>query len=449
MVNLDEMTEEEILEYANDLSEEEFEQLDELSKARLLKYGVAATGMRGTNPNPLRAMMGQPHPGSIQNLKAKGDDAKAKRRQDFVIKAGKALGIEKTPGGATIRPGSYAAKLKNEEYDLDEAAIDTLKPGGAPGETKAQTLDTFVQLLAQLGKEDLSDLFNQVQAQYGPGQAPGAVDNSQNNAATVAMKPSAAVGTGAWKEDLDDLFTGDDLTEELKEKTQVVFEAAVNTRAALVEAKLEEQFEEAVEALEEEYNEKLQEQANEIFESVTDKLDQYLDYVIEKWMTENEIAVESGIRVQIAEDFMDSLHGVFTEHYITIPESKLDIVADLKEQVEELSEKLNSVLDEKIQLESVNKEFTKSQIIEELSEDLAETQVDKLSTLAEGLEYTDPDNFKRKVSILKERYFGTSSKTTGLITEVIDGTVDEERATTGFNTPEMKAYAQAISKSVK
>jgi hypothetical protein len=336
-----------------------------------------------------------------------------------------------------------------EDVDVNEAAIDTLKPGGAPGETKAQTLDTFVQLLAQLGKEDLSDLFNQVQAQYGPGQAPGAVDNSQNNAATVAMKPSAAVGTGAWKEDLDDLFTGDDLTEELKEKTQVVFEAAVNTRAALVEAKLEEQFEEAVEALEEEYNEKLQEQANEIFESVTDKLDQYLDYVVEKWMTENELAVESGIRVQIAEDFMDSLHGVFTEHYITIPESKLDIVADLKEQVEELSEKLNSVLDEKIQLESVNKEFTKSQIIEELSEDLAETQVDKLSTLAEGLEYTDPDNFKRKVSILRERYFGTSSKTTGLITEVIDGTVDEERATTGFNTPEMKAYAQAISKSVK
>ena len=338
--------------------------------------------------------------------------------------------------------------MKSENY-VNEAAIDTLKPGGAPGETKAQTLDTFVQLLAQLGKEDLSDLFNQVQAQYGPGQAPGAVDNSQNNAATVAMKPSAAIGESAWKEDLDNLFTGDDLTEELKEKTQVVFEAAVNTRASLVEARLEEQFEEAVEALEEEYNEKLQEQANEIFESVTDKLDQYLDYVVEKWMNENELAVESGIRVQIAEDFMDSLHGVFTEHYITIPESKLDIVADLKEEVEDLREKLNSVLDEKIQLESVNKEFTKSQIIEDLSEDLAETQVDKLSTLAEGLEYTNPDNFKRKVSILKERYFGTSSKTTGLITEVIDGTVDEESATTGFTTPEMRAYAQAISKSVK
>ena len=335
-----------------------------------------------------------------------------------------------------------------EEEEMNEAAIDTLKPGGAPGETKAQMLDTFVQLLAQLGKEDLSNIFNQVQAQFGPNQAPGAVDNSQNNAATVAMKPSAAVGTGAWKEDLDDLFAGDELNEEMKEKTQVVFEAAVNTRVSLLEAELNEAFEAKIEELEEEYNERLQEQASEIFESVTEKLDQYLDYVVEKWMEENEVAIESGIRVEIAEDFMDSLRNVFTEHYITVPESKLDIVADLKEQVDELNEKLNAVLDEKIQLESVNKEFTKAQIIEELSEDLAETQVDKLSTLAEGLEYTDADNFKRKVSILKERYFGTPSKTTGLITEEIDGTIDEETKT-GYTTPEMKMYAQAISKSVK
>ena len=338
---------------------------------------------------------------------------------------------------------------EEDSEQMNEAAIDTLKPGGAPGETKAQMLDTFVQLLAQLGKEDLSNIFNQVQAQFGPNQAPGAVDNSQENAQTVAMKPSAAVGTGAWKEDLDGLFEGDDLTEELKEKTQVIFEAAVNTRAALVEADLSEKFEEAVKEIKEEYNERLQEEANEIFESVTEKLDQYLDYVVEKWMEENTLAIDSGIRVQIAEDFMDSLHKVFTEHYITIPESKLDIVADLKEQVEELTEQLNVVLDEKIQLESKNQEFTKSQIIEELSEDLVETQVDKLATLAEGLEYTDEDNFKRKVSILKERYFGTASKSTGLITEEIDGTIDEDKAISGFTTPEMRAYAQAIAKSVK
>lgn len=337
-----------------------------------------------------------------------------------------------------------------EEDEMNEAAIDTLKPGGGSGggDTKAEQLATFVQLLAQLGKEDLSNIFNQVQAQYGPNQAAGAVDNSQKNAATVAMKPSAAVGTGPWKEDLDDLFAGDELNEELKEKTQVVFEAAVNTRSALVEAELQEEYEAKALALQEEFNEMLQEQASEIFESVTEKLDQYLDYVVEKWMSENEVAIESGIRVQIAEDFMDSLRNVFTEHYITVPESKLDIVADLKEQVDALNEKLNSVLDEKIQLESVNKEYTKAQIIEELSEDLAETQVDKLSTLSEGLEYTDADNFKRKVSILKERYFGTPSKTTGLITEEIDGTIDEE-TNPGYTTPQMKMYSQAISKSVK
>lgn len=339
-------------------------------------------------------------------------------------------------------------KSKYEEEEMNEAAIDTLKPGGAPGETKAQTLDTFVQLLAQLGKEDLSNLFNQVQSQFGPNQAPGAVDNAAKNAATLDMKPSAAVGKGAWKEDLDALFSGDDLTEEMKEQTNTIFEAAVNTRAALEEARLQEAFEEKVSELEEAFEEKLQEQANEIFESVSDKLDKYLDYVVEKWMEANEVAIESGIRVQIAEDFMDSLRNVFTEHYITVPETKLDIVADLKEQVDALTEKLNTVLDEKIQLESVNEGFTKSQIIEELSDGLAETQVDKLATLAEGLEYTGAETFKKKVSIIKERYFGATSKSTGLITEEIDGTVEEEKSA-GFTTPEMKMYSAAISKSVK
>ncbi len=130
----------------------------------------------------------------------------------------------------------------NEELHIDEAsAADTLKPGAGSGggDTKAQTLATFTSLLAQLGKDDLSKIFNDVQSQFGPNKAPGAEDKAASNRATVAMKPSDAVGKGAWKEDIDDMF-GDDLTEDFKEKAEVVFEAALNTPMNLEVARLEE-----------------------------------------------------------------------------------------------------------------------------------------------------------------------------------------------------------------
>jgi hypothetical protein len=332
-----------------------------------------------------------------------------------------------------------------EETEMNEGttpAADTLKPGGAPGETKAQMLDAFVQLMAQLGKEDLSDLFNQVQSQFGPNSIPGAVDNSANNRSTLDMKPSAAQGTGPWKEDLDTLFSGDELTEEQKEQTSVIFEAAVNTRIALIEADLQEQFEGAVEALEEEYAERLEEETSEIFETLIEKLDQYIDYTISEWMEENEIAVESALRVEIAENFIDSLKGLFTEHYIKVPETKLNIVADLTSELEAVKEELNQTLDENLQLEALTENYTKNEIIAELSEGLTDVETNKLYSLAEGLEFTNTDSFKRKVGILKEKCVSTKSRGTGLITEEI---ISDDNGLPEAIDPSIQAVARAIS----
>lgn len=328
-----------------------------------------------------------------------------------------------------------------DDVVLEASAADTLKPGGAPGESKAEMLSTFTSLLAQLGKEDLSNIFNQVQSQYGANKAPGAEDKSASNRSTVDMKPSAAVGKGAWKEDVDALFGEDELTEEFREKAETIFEAAVNTRINLEVARLEEEYAEMFEA-------ELQEASNEIFEEVSGKLDQYLDYVVEQWMEENQIAVESSLRTEIAENFLHGLHNLFAEHYIRVPDDQIDLVAEMKAELDEVKAKLNEALDEKLELQSIVDEATAISILDDISEGLAETQVEKLRTLSEGIDYTDADTYRRKLEIIKENYFTPkSAKTTGLITESIDGSEDE--VSTEVVPAQMKQYMNAISKSIK
>ena len=343
--------------------------------------------------------------------------------------------------------------ISNDELQIDEAsAADTLKPGGGSGagDTKAQTLATFTSLLSQLGKDDLSKIFNDVQSQFGPNKAPGAEDKSASNKATVNMKPSDAVGKGAWKEDVDEMF-GDDLSEEFKEKAEVVFEAALNTRMNLETARLEEEFEAMKVELEEAFEQQLEEATVAVMEEMTTKLDQYLDYCVEQWMEENKLAIENSLRADIAEDFIQGLHNLFAEHYIRVPDEKIDLVAEMKAELDETKAKLNETLDEKIALQSVIDEATKEATLEEVSDGLAETQIEKLRTLAEGIDFSDAETYRKKLEIVKEQYFTKKApaSSTGLITEEIDGEDNSESGTTGYTAPGMDKYVAAIAKSVK
>jgi hypothetical protein len=354
--------------------------------------------------------------------------------------------------------------VDNDELQIDEAsAADTLKPGAGSGgtESKAQTLATFTSLLSQLGKEDLSKLFNDVQAQFGPNKAPGAEDKSASNKASVNAKASAAVGSGgaaaadampklSVKEDMDEMFAADEtLSEEFRERAEVVFEAALNTRMTLETARLEEEFAAKEAELEEAFEVALEEEAAKIFEDVSAKLDQYLDYVVEQWMEENQAAIDNKLRLDIAENFMQGLHNLFAEHYITVPDEKIDLVAEMKAELEDVKAKLNEAVDQKLELQAVIDEATREATLEEVSEGLAETQVEKLRTLAEGIDFADADTYRKKLEIVKENYF-TAKKpatTTGFITEEIDGTEDDARE--AVLPPSMQMYAKAISKSVK
>lgn len=330
-----------------------------------------------------------------------------------------------------------------EDAGLEEAtAADTLKPGAGSGgtESRAEMLSTFTSLLAQLGKEDLTDLFNRTLEQIGHEADEIPSGAAEKNKASISVK-----------EDISDMFSGDDLTEEFKEKAETIFEAALNTRITLETARLEEEFEAAALELEEEYAERLQEQADEMFEEVTDKLDQYLDYVVERWLEENEVAIETSLRAEIAEDFIAGLHSLFTEHHITVPESKVDLVAELKAELEEVKEALNTSLDEKMELESIIEEANKEMAFEEVAEGLAATQVEKLRTLTESVEFTDVESYVKKLNIVKENYFNEGRKApagSGFITEEIDGE-DLDAIKEEYVPDNMKQYVNTISKIVK
>lgn len=348
-----------------------------------------------------------------------------------------------------------------EDVQIDEtAAADTLNPGAGSGgtESRAQMTAAFVQLLAQLGKEDLTDLFNRTLDQIGheADQTPG---DPESNQATIMAKPSSAQGMGTLpampmpvlgvQEDIDDMFAGDVLTEEQKERASVIFEAALNTRISIELLKLEEDYNEQVNALEEAYENKLEEELSEAVSEVSEKLDQYLDYAVQEWMNENELAIENSLRTEIAEDFMGELKNLFINHNISIPEERMDVFAEMKSELEEVKSRFNEVLDENLSLREMVEESERESIVDEVSEGLTLTQMGKLHTLVEGVEFTDTDSFKRKVEIIKENYFSdkrTEGKT-GLISEEIGGE-DGEELNEGSSQPfsNVNRYAKAIKK---
>ena len=311
---------------------------------------------------------------------------------------------------------------------IDESAgSETLKPNP----TRAEMLATFSSLLAQLKGEDLSHFFNDSIKQYSADGVPSAT--APGGAPALGQMPMATMN--AVKEDIDEVFSGEDLTEEAKEKFSTIFEAAVSARVSIEEARLEEAFET-----------RLDEEVEEIKEEITTKIDQYLDYVVESWMEDNKLAVESTLRADIAENFMEGLYNLFAESYITVPEEKLDVVGELKAQIEELETKFDESVNKQLELQSVIDEATMEATFDEVTEGLAATQVEKLRTLAEGIEFTDSESYVKKLNILKGKYFSEKKEVnTGVITEEASEGLNEEAKPAA--TGEMANYVSAISRT--
>ena len=266
-------------------------------------------------------------------------------------------------------------------------------------------------------------------------EAADAEDNDEDDEANV-IKASAKKKAGkSMGEAVDEIFSGEDLSEDFKERAAVLFETVVLEKVNV-----------EVERLEEEFSSKLDEQAELATEDLTKKVDAYLDYVAEQWMEENKLAVESGIRSDIAESFISGLKELFSEHRIDVPDEEVDLVAEMAEKIEALEANLNEQIDTNIEVTKQLEEAKKSEVFEGLCEGLADTQAEKLRSLTEGLEYVDLEDFTRKVEIIKENYFGKSE-----VADEVDelDPVNEEAEGTKYIDPRMARYAESISKTFR
>lgn len=224
--------------------------------------------------------------------------------------------------------------------------------------------------------------------------AEGGTSKKANKVTANASAPEAA---GRMKEDIDALMNGEEqLSEEFRTKAATIFEAAVTSRVTTEVARLEEEFEA-----------KLEEAAAQNIEGLVEQVDGYLNYVVEQWMEQNEIALERGMKSDILESFVSGMKSLFEEHYIDVPEDKFDVLGSLEEQVETLGTKLNEQVATNIELAKTVSSLKRQQIIATISEGLTDTEVEKFTGLVEELSYEDESTFQNKVQTIRENYFTT------------------------------------------
>lgn len=331
-----------------------------------------------------------------------------------------------TPPGATPPVGAEPTKKLSGPAEQGSVEAPEGKPGTQKMEkNKGATFQSYGQ------KNEDEELDGEVVA-----EAEDKEEHEDEKKDKAMMKKMMAKKD--LKEDIDALLQGQDLSEEFVSKATTIFEAAVMSRveeiAEEVEAQLHEQFEVAVEELKEDF---------------ATKIDEYLNYMVEEWMKENELAIESGLRAEIVEDFIGGLKNLFAEHYIDIPEEKVDVVQEMADKVEELEAKLNEEISRSIEFKKEINEHKRIQALQTVCEGLTQTQVEKLKSLAESVEFTSEEEFADKLNTLKEAY--TPSNVKAAEKSVLEEGVEvpeDKPAKQVSGDPLINAAVNSISKSV-
>ena len=323
-------------------------------------------------------------------------------------------------------------EMDHEEESVQPKAVEIPK-------TKAGVIQAAVDMLKSARKEDAQKLFAKMTK----------IDEvDEDNDAEVAefdkamkgslpkkneLKAKAKVEAVDFDEDLDTIISEEaTLSDGFRDKASTIFEAVLTSKLA-----------EEVERLEAEYAQNLEEEVSDIDAQLVEKVDSYLNYVVENWMKENEVAVNQGLKTEIAEDFMTSLQAVFKEHYIEVPEGKEDLIDDLADQVAELEESLNKSTEENISLHGQVSSFEKDEVVRNASSGLAETEAEKLAKLCEDVEFDNKEAFEQKVETIKQSYFK------GDVNESVDevnSIAGEDEAPAEELSDVMSRYTQAITK---
>ena len=327
------------------------------------------------------------------------------------------------------------AESKNKQ--LDEAKLagaetgkkDVTAHAAAGDQTPIRTASNNVPNGGETPNPD--NARNNVQDEKDAEKAPTGSMNPHNGDQTPVKKGNAVKGV---KEDLDAMFGTEDLSEEFKDKAATIFEAAVMSRVTAEVTRLEEEFEAKVATT-----------VAEEIEGIVEQVDGYLGYIAEQWMTQNEIALERGIKSDILESFVDGLKGLFEEHYIDVPEEKYDLLGDMETQIGELKAKIDEQVAANIALTKSVNEAKRSEIVKSISEGLTDTEAEKFSGLVAEVAFEDAETYETKVKTLRESYFTT--KTTSGVTSVVTDTPVEVLTEAGSKQvdPKMSAYLSALN----
>jgi len=282
--------------------------------------------------------------------------------------------------------------------------------------TKAGMISAMTDKMLKMSKSEMNKLY----ASYSE-----SVDMEENDELVETQ-------VDTHSEELEALVESEaTLSDEFKAKTAVIFEAALKSKLS-----------EEVERIEASYEERLAEETAAQKSELVEKVDSYLNYVVEQWMEDNKVAIQTGLRAEIAENFMSGLKNLFVESYIDVPESKVDLVDDLADQVEELEEALNKTTADAISLSEEVEGLKRAAIVAEAASELADTQKEKFYSLVEGVDFDDAEQFASKVATIKESFFAQATvETEEEITEETESDVDTEEV-----SPFMEQYLSAMRK---
>ena len=327
--------------------------------------------------------------------------------------------------------------LEEGKHDEEEEEHEPKKETVQVPKTKAGVIQAAVDMLKAARKEQAQKMFAKMVIGPDEEESVKSADDAVKGVKKVEdPKAKAKVEAIDFDEDLENIIKEEaTLSDGFRGKAQAIFEAVLTSKLS-----------QEIERLEGEYAQNLEEEVTDIQSSLVEKVDSYLNYVVENWMKDNEVAVQNGLRTEIAEDFMTSLQSVFKEHYIEVPEGKVDLVDELNEQVNELEETLNKTTEDNIELHSKVQDFEKQEVVREASSGLAETEAEKLASLVEDIEFDNKESFEMKVKTVKESYFKQDSEES---VDEVDSLLGEDNVSEEAVSESMSRYTQAITNFVK
>jgi hypothetical protein len=407
------------------IEELEAEVLAELDEASDAQTKGAATA------EPIKKVGKETPKGETEDLGGAKPEAKVEKGADEDRKE-KAIGKKAADSADEVSGDDQQKGAGKADAPQKLAAGDDVEPEDDQEVVSEAKKLTKAQTLEQIGKMKKSEIDEMLAAHQ---SKLAEAENAKSEEELKKLEDAKAdieekIKSISVKEDVAALTEGEELSEEFKEKAAIIFEAAVKS-------KTREEITRIHDSLTSEFDVKLSEQV----EGLTEKVDTYLNYVVDEWMKENELAIERGLKGEIAEDFISGLKQLFEDHYIDVPNEKYDVLEAQSEKIDELESKINNVMERNVALKTDKSGLVREQVISEASEDLTDTEIEKFKSLVEDVDFVDEESFRAKLDTLKDNYFPKTA---------VEQSLDDEDGGTAQDidtTEAMGAYMSAISRN--